>query len=88
MAIFKQDTFIGINGERVVVTMHNSFTEMNVYTSDNAILEMGHNIVGEWPFVKDGRLHYTTTRSTPTGVVYDHETLSYEMRPVISWSKK
>ena len=84
MAIYKQETFVGLNGEQIVVTMCDSSTKMNVYTSDNAILEMGHNIVGNWPVVKDGLLHYTTTYCTPTGVVHENQTLPYRVRPNIS----
>jgi hypothetical protein len=83
MAIYKQETFLGLNGEQVVVTMYGSFTEMNVYSSNSELLEMGVNIVGEWPSVKDGRLHYTTTYPHPEGVRHIARTLHYAMRPVI-----
>ena len=84
MAIYKQEIFKGLNGEEIVVTMYGSSTEMNVYSSNSEFLEMGINIVGKWPFVKDGLLHYTTTYCTPTGVIHNNKTLSYKVRPNIS----
>lgn len=84
MAIYKQETFLGLNGEQVVVTMYGSSTEMNVYSSNSELLEMGVNIVGNWPVVKDGLLHYTTTYCTPTGVIHQNQTLPYRVRPNIS----
>ena len=84
MAIYKQETFLGLNGEQVVVTMYSSSTEMNVYSSTSELLEMGVNIVGNWPVVKDGLLHYTTTYPHPEGVRHIACTLHYAMRPNIS----
>lgn len=84
MAIYKQETFWGLNGEQVVVTMYGSRTEMNVYSNNSELLEMGVNIVGEWPSVKEGRLHYTTTYCTPSGVQHITRMLEYAMRPIIS----
>jgi hypothetical protein len=86
MAIYKQETFVGLNGEQIVVTMYGSSTEMNVYSSNSELLEMGVNIVGEWPVVKDGLLHYATAYCSPDGTVeYVNDTLPYQIRPVISW---
>jgi hypothetical protein len=84
MAIYKQETFVGLNGEQIVVTMYGSSTEMNVYSSNSELLEMGVNIVGEWPFVKDGYLHYTTTCVTPDSVKHVNQTLPYKVRLNIS----
>ena len=84
MAIYKQEIFKGLNGEQIVVTMYSSSTEMNVYSSNSEFLEMGINIVGEWPSVKDGLLHYTTTYPHPDGVIHNTQTLPYKVRPNIS----
>jgi hypothetical protein len=86
MAIYQQETFYGLKGERVIVTMHSSSTDMQIIAPCGGVLAMAINIVGDWPFVKDGILHYTTAACKPDGSVYHiKETLPYQMRPTITW---
>ena len=87
MTQYKNETFWGLNGERIVIQEYSSSTEMKVYSSSGEILEMGINIVGVWPFVKDGFLHYSTAWMTPEGVVHANDVLPYAIRPTITWKR-
>jgi hypothetical protein len=86
MAIYQQETFYGLKGERVIVTMHSSLTDMQIIAPCGGVLAMGINIVGDWPFVKDGVLYYTTACPSPDGTVHRiNEKLDFKMRPTITW---